>query len=133
MRWKQLLASITRSVDEELRLRNAYLAAENCITPSAPRPCQTDRHGAQDPRRDRPEAGEAGPGGGRDDCKARHDPGLAPYVRRPDGRLLPAAQISRTSPHRPGVGGLGGPYGPGESLVGVRSHRGSSGTSGLYD
>ena len=30
MRWKQLLASITRSVDEELRLRNAYLA-ENCI------------------------------------------------------------------------------------------------------
>src|SRR6266850_6888335 len=31
MRWKQLLASITRSVDEELRLRNAYLAAENCI------------------------------------------------------------------------------------------------------
>jgi putative transposase len=31
MRWKQLLASITRSVDEELRLRNAYLAAENRI------------------------------------------------------------------------------------------------------
>src|SRR5882724_2873518 len=31
MRWKQLLASLTRSVDEELRLRNAYLAAENGI------------------------------------------------------------------------------------------------------
>jgi putative transposase len=31
MDWKQLLASITRSVDEELRLRNAYLAAENRI------------------------------------------------------------------------------------------------------
>jgi hypothetical protein len=29
MDWKQLLASITRSVDEELRLRNAYLVAEN--------------------------------------------------------------------------------------------------------
>src|SRR5438093_11442575 len=29
MDWKQLLASITGSVDEELRLRNAYLAAEN--------------------------------------------------------------------------------------------------------
>jgi hypothetical protein len=29
MDWKQLLASITRSVDEELRLRNAYLATEN--------------------------------------------------------------------------------------------------------
>src|SRR5215475_1883819 len=29
MEWKQLLASITNSVDEELRLRNAYLMAEN--------------------------------------------------------------------------------------------------------
>jgi len=31
MDWKKLLGSITASVDEELRLRNAYLAAENCI------------------------------------------------------------------------------------------------------
>ena len=31
MEWKQLLTSITGSVDEELRLRNAYLAAENRI------------------------------------------------------------------------------------------------------
>jgi len=31
MHWKQLLASITGSVDEELRLRNAYLTAENRI------------------------------------------------------------------------------------------------------
>src|SRR2546429_5807570 len=31
MDWKQLLASITGSVDEELRLRNAYRAAENRI------------------------------------------------------------------------------------------------------
>jgi hypothetical protein len=31
MEWKQLLASITGPVDEELRLRNAYLAAENRI------------------------------------------------------------------------------------------------------
>jgi len=31
MDWKQLLASTTRSVDEELRLRNAYLAMENRI------------------------------------------------------------------------------------------------------
>jgi putative transposase len=29
MEWKQLLASITSSVDEDLRLRNAYLMAEN--------------------------------------------------------------------------------------------------------
>jgi hypothetical protein len=29
MDWKQLLASIAGSIDEELRLRNAYLAAEN--------------------------------------------------------------------------------------------------------
>jgi putative transposase len=31
MNWKQLLASITGSVDEELRLRHAYLTAENRI------------------------------------------------------------------------------------------------------
>ncbi len=31
MNWKQLLASITDSVDEELRLRNAYLTAGNRI------------------------------------------------------------------------------------------------------
>jgi transposase len=31
MNWKQLLASITGPVDEELRLRNAYLAVENRI------------------------------------------------------------------------------------------------------
>ena len=31
MDWKKLLGSIRESVDEELRLRNAYLAAENRI------------------------------------------------------------------------------------------------------
>ena len=31
MDWKQLLVSITRSVDQELRLRNEYLASENRI------------------------------------------------------------------------------------------------------
>ena len=31
MDWKQLLVSITRSVDRELRLRNEYLASENRI------------------------------------------------------------------------------------------------------
>ena len=31
MDWKKLLGSITASVDEELRLRNAYLAVENRI------------------------------------------------------------------------------------------------------
>src|SRR5262249_21229668 len=31
MNWKQLLVSISASVDEELRLRNAYIATENRI------------------------------------------------------------------------------------------------------
>jgi hypothetical protein len=31
MDWKKLLGTITASVDEELRLRNAYLVAENRI------------------------------------------------------------------------------------------------------
>ena len=34
MDWKKLLGSITESVDEELRLRNAYLVAENRISVS---------------------------------------------------------------------------------------------------
>ena len=34
MNWKQLLASITGSVDEELRLHNAYLEAENRVVRS---------------------------------------------------------------------------------------------------
>ena len=31
MKWKQLLTSITRSVDEELCLRNVYLVTENRV------------------------------------------------------------------------------------------------------
>jgi putative transposase len=31
MDWKKLLGSVTESVDEEIRLRNAYLVAENRI------------------------------------------------------------------------------------------------------
>ena len=31
MDWKQLLVSITGSVDQEVRVRNEYLAAENRI------------------------------------------------------------------------------------------------------
>lgn len=31
MNWKQLLGALSASVDEELRLRNAYVAAENRI------------------------------------------------------------------------------------------------------
>jgi len=44
MDWKQLLASTTRSVDEELRLRNAYLAVGNRLlrTPITGRVQRTD-------------------------------------------------------------------------------------------
>jgi putative transposase len=31
MDWKKLLGSVTESVDEEFRLRNAYLVAENRV------------------------------------------------------------------------------------------------------
>jgi putative transposase len=47
MDWKKLLGSITESVDEELRLRNAYLAVENRILrqqlPGRIQLCDSDR------------------------------------------------------------------------------------------
>ena len=47
MDWKKLLESITESVDEELRLRNAYLAVENRILrqqlPGRMQLCDSDR------------------------------------------------------------------------------------------
>ena len=122
MDWKQLLASITGSVDEELRLRNAYLAAENRIL----------RHQI------------TGTTGAADRCaSARPWPRLArswakqaleeiATIAKPDTilawhRTLVAQKsdnsqprtVSRTSPHRPGAGGLGGADGPRESLVGL--------------
>jgi len=39
MDWKQLLISITSSVDEELRLRNAYLDVCFINTPPVLQPC----------------------------------------------------------------------------------------------
>ena len=47
MDWKKLLGSITASVDEEIRLRNAYLAVENRLLrqqlPSRMQLCDSDR------------------------------------------------------------------------------------------
>ena len=54
MNWKNLLAYITGSVDEELLLRNEYLVAENWITVASSRPRAKRRGGSGfSPRRGR--------------------------------------------------------------------------------
>ena len=63
MDWKKLLGSLTESVDEELRLRNAYLVAENRILRQQinGRVQLTDSR-SQSTRRDWPAAGQESPG-----------------------------------------------------------------------
>jgi len=84
MEWGRILAYITGTVDQELLLRNEYLAAENRILKAqlkgtaealGRRTGEAGRDwpstGPQDPRR----SGECGPAG--------HHLGMAPKARRP--------------------------------------------------
>jgi hypothetical protein len=84
MDWKQLLISITSSVDEELRLRNTYLVTENRILHQQIQGrVQAHCERAQRTRRDWPEAGQKGSGRDSDGGQTRHDLGVAPYVCGP--------------------------------------------------
>ena len=78
MDWKQLLAYITGSVDQELLLRNEYLVTENRLL----RQQITGRVRLSDGERthvcrDWQEARQAGAGGNRHDRQTRHDARLA--------------------------------------------------------
>ena len=119
MDWKQLLASTTRSVDKELRLRNAYLVTENRIL----RQQMMGRVPLSDG--DRLALAELGQKLGRKALKeiatiaqAGHHPRLAPQAQRTQGRLLPATQGSRPSPRAEGDRGRRGAHGPREPLWG---------------
>ena len=81
MDWKQLLAYITGTVDQELLLRNEYLVTENRILRNqiTGRVRLTDGE-RKDPRRDWSEAGEEGPGGSGHYRQTRHDSRLAPHT-----------------------------------------------------
>ena len=83
MNWKQMLAYVTGSVDEELLARNEYLVTENRILRhqikgrvrlTDPEQYQLGRGsrkvGAKSPRRNRP------------DCATRNHSGVAPTVDR---------------------------------------------------
>lgn len=86
MDWKQLLAYITGSVEEELLLRNEYLVAENRILRDQikSQPGPTQRHRASDLGRDRQEAQQTGTGRSRQHCQTRYDPGMASKVGCPE-------------------------------------------------
>ena len=85
MDWKHLLAYITGTVDQELLLRNEYLVTENRILRNQiTGSCAVDGWRTQDAGRDRPEAGQASPGGSGHDRQTRHDSRLAPQTRGPE-------------------------------------------------
>ena len=119
MDWKKLLGSLTASVDEELRLRNAYLAAENRIL----RQQVPGRVPLSDG--DRQVLAEIGQKFGRKALEeiatvATPDTILAWHRRSPPRRVkFPSAQVSWPSPYCSGDRGLGGADSPRKSLVGL--------------
>ena len=119
MEWKQLLVSITSSVDEELRLRNAYLMAENRILRSQ----ITGRVRLTDA--ERKTLAELGQQLGRKALAevatmAQPDTILAWHRTFTDQKVeLRAAYVCWPSSYRQGDRRPGGADGPRESLVGV--------------
>ena len=103
MDWKQLLAYITGSVDQELLLRHEYLITENRILrrqiPGRVRLSDEERK----------TLAEIGAKLGKQ----------ALPVRRQEIRRLQAARGSRPPEDRPGAGGPGRTPRPGESCLGV--------------
>jgi hypothetical protein len=89
MEWARILAYITGTVDQELLLRNEYLAAENGILKAQ----LQGRLRLSDAERmtlgeiGRP-AGSQGPRRGGDCRSARHDLGVVPKARRPQVRRI---------------------------------------------
>src|SRR5262245_3668596 len=74
-------------------------------TPSDQETCAPQHRRALSPRRDRPEAGEAGSSAGGHDREARDHSGLAPQTSGPEVRWLPATEGSGAAEDRSGAGG----------------------------
>ena len=81
MDWKQFLAYITSSMDQELLVRNAYLVTENRILRQqiTGRVRLSDGR-AEDACRAWEKAGKENVGGSHDDRHPWHDPRLVPQV-----------------------------------------------------
>src|SRR4029434_3038652 len=104
MAWQHLLASMTGTVDQARLLRHEYLMPEHRILRHQRQGHSRLSDGAQGPRRERPEAGPAGPHGSGSDRQGRDDARLAPHPGRTEVWRLPAAAVSRASHNRPGAG-----------------------------
>ncbi len=101
MEWARILAYITGTVDQELLLRNEYLAAENRILKFQlkGRLRLSDVERAK-PRRDWTSTGPQGPRRGGGYRPARHHPGMVPkahssQVRWITGTSSPGAATNR--------------------------------------
>src|ERR1700688_1429069 len=79
MEWARTLAYVTGTVDQELLLRNEYLAAENGILKAQLKGCpKALRRRASEARRDWPSIGPQIPQRGGDYRPARHHLGMVP-------------------------------------------------------
>ena len=89
MEWARILAYITGTVDQELLLRNEYLAAENQIL-RGPVEGAAEALGrrASEARRDWSSTGPQGSRRGGDCRSAGHHPGMVPKARRAQVRWL---------------------------------------------
>jgi hypothetical protein len=99
MEWARILAYITGTVDQELLLRNEYLAAENRILKAQlkGRLSLSDAERAK-LGRERPSTGPQGPRRGGDGRSAGDHTGMVPKARRSQVRWI----AGTSNPGRPG-------------------------------
>jgi putative transposase len=132
MDWKQLLAYITGSVDQELLLRNEYLITENRILrqqiPGRVRLGDEERKTLAEISK---KLGKQA----LDEVATIVKPEtILAWHRRFVAKKFDGSkqQGSRPPEDRPGAGDASGTAGPGESLLGVQPHSRGSETLGLY-
>ena len=118
MEWARILAYISGTVDQELLLRNEYLAAENQILRGQLRGRPKLGRRASEARRDWSSTGPQGTRR-RSDCRsAGYHSGMVPKARRAQVRWLEASK-PRPTPGRQGNRGTDCPHGRREPLLGL--------------
>ena len=101
MDWKTLPAYITGSVDEELLLRNEYLATENRILRAQIKGrLRAERWRAQDARGDRREARSKGPHRSREHRETGDHPVVASQAGREEVRGIEEPRVSGSPTNR---------------------------------
>src|SRR5215471_13028941 len=131
--WARLLAYVTGLINQELLLKNEYLAAENRIL-RAHLPARV--RGYPIPKGPRWPKSASAWGGRR--CPrspalpARHNSGLVSKAHRPEVRWIQTPPLSRQAADRAEIGGVDRANGQGEFGVGLRSDCGRVGQSWLH-